>query len=210
MCLRREWTFVFALWLGAGSPALAQHAQLRWTDVVRESGAAKADLQLIRDTADLLASASPTFAQMLVIVKSASRLILFVRPATIAGDRLGQTQFYVVSEKTFGVMDINTYRLHPLMRMRALAHELAHAVEIACMPWQLDTPGLRSILVDRAKSDGGRGSLSTETRFPSALEVMVLNEYQHTSRPGSGVSALAETHGLSDCGGRVPIGSIGR
>lgn len=206
MCLRREWTFVFALWLGAGSPALAQHAQLRWTDVVRESGPAKADLRLLRETADALASASATFAQMLAVVKSAPRLIILVRPAIIA-DKLGQTQFFVTSERTFGVMDINPYRLQPLLRLTAIAHELAHAVEIACMPWQRDTSGLRSILVERAKSDSGRGRLSTETRFPSALERVVLNEYQHTSRPGSGISALAQTHGLTDCGGGVPIGS---
>jgi len=204
MGLRREWTFVFALWLGAGSPALAQHTQLRWTDVVRESGPAKADLRLLRETADALASASPTFAQMLVIVKSAPRLIILVRPASIA-HRLGQTQLYVVTGKTFGMMDINPFRLQPLLRLRAISHELAHAVEIACMPWQRDTSGLRSILVERANS--GRGTLSAETGFPSALERVVLNEYQHPSRPGSEISALAETHGLTDCGGGVPIGS---
>ena len=183
---------------------MAQHAQLQWTDVVRESGARKADLRLLRETADAMASVSPTFSQMLGIVKSASHLIMLVRPAVVDG-KLGQTQFYVAANTTFGVMDINPYRTLRLQRIRAIAHEVAHAVEVACLPSQRDTSGLRSILLKHATENRGRGSLPTETRFPAALEVIVLREHQNPSRPGAGIPAIAEAHGLAGCGLDVPI-----
>jgi hypothetical protein len=182
MSLRQECSLILALWLGTGSPAMAQHTQLKWTDVVRESAPGIAELKLLRETADALASVSPTFARMLATVKSAPRLIVFVRPGTRA-EKLGQTHFYVTAGRTFGVMEINPYRLQPLLRVRAIAHELAHAVEIACLPSQGDTSSLKAILIDLAANNSGRTGLSTETRFPATIERIVLDEFQRFAAP---------------------------
>jgi hypothetical protein len=199
-------SFLFTVWLGTGSPAAAQYAQPTWADVVRESGSGKGELRLLRDTADAMAGVSPTFSHMLGVVKSAPHLIMFVRAAVIEG-KLGQTQFHVVSNTTFGVMDINPYRKQPTWRIRAIAHELAHAVEIACFPSQRDTSGLRSILLKHAAHNRGRGGLPTETRFPAALEQIVVSEYQKPSRSVNELSRIAESHGLTDCGFDVPLRS---
>jgi hypothetical protein len=197
MALRVVLALVAILLFDVAPRGQAQTLSPNWTDVVRASGPAKADLELIRETADDLARTSTTFAGMLAIVKSTSWLIVLARPAAIPG-KLGQTQFYIESERTFALMELNVHRLNPAARVRAIAHELAHVAEVACLPQTRATSQLLRDLSSHARRHSAPGD-STESAFPLAVEKVVLAEYRDESAPRGDITSLARRHGLSDC-----------
>ena len=101
-------------------------------------------------------------------------------------------------------MEINPYRLQSGLRMRAIAHELAHAVEIACLPRASATADLETLLSHRAHQPYLKGVESAETPFPETVEKVVFQEYRN-ERVSMDFSKLVEMHGLTECRNGVPI-----
>lgn len=140
-----------------------------------------ANIDLLLDTATEMRTASPTFNQLVEALQSSPQLTLFVRPTRASREHLGRGRFYLSEGRTIGYMEINV-RLESSLRVRAIAHELAHAFEIAC---RCPTPPSMS---------SGR---SVEA-FASAVEAVVVQEYLRSSRrPAPGrFPTLTTTHGL--------------
>ena len=178
--------------------AEARGSFIAWRDVVRDSGSVKPDLELIRQTADSMALRSPTFAQMLTMLRSAPDVIVFVQATAVAG-KLGETRFFVASGQTMMVMQLNTYRVQPTLRIRGLAHELAHAVEVACMPRQSDTRLLAKILFEHGRPYSLPQAPSAETPFPAAVENAVLHEYQRSADSTGELWNLTRQYSLPGC-----------
>ena len=162
-----------------------------------------AGIELLRYTAAELAFDSPTFLQMLEAVKGAPNVMLRARPLT--GRRtLGRGRFVVAGGFTIGLMEIHVHRRDPHLRVRAIAHETAHAAEIACLPPQSDTAALRQILVDRATRQGLAGGDTIETSFAIAAEAVVFREYYGHRAAGGQLPILATTYELPLCQGGHP------
>jgi hypothetical protein len=157
------------------------------------------DAAVLRATAADLAAKSPTFRQMLATVGNAERLLVVIRP--VGSTRgLGEGRFMVDRGVTVGRLTVGAHRDNPTLRVRALAHELGHATEVACLPRQADTEELRRLITFRAGQDGWRGPV--DTPFADAIERVILREFARNSRK-SGTNGrlgiLAAAHALPLC-----------
>lgn len=155
--------------------------------------------RLLRATASKLMTRSGTFAELVEALGAVSDVVLTMRPASLRGF-LGLGHYHVVNGRIYGLLKVNPYPADPFLRVRALAHEVAHAFEIACLP-RSDSAGLRRRLAERA--NGGPASASTfetfETPFADAIEKAVAQEWRR-SRPGSAqFTTLVRRHGLEPC-----------
>jgi hypothetical protein len=83
------------------------------------------------------------------------------------------------------------------LRVRGLAHELAHAYEVICLRLpQQDTTALRDRLAARASIE------TNESPFAQAVEAAVIHEWFARPRTRSRLKALALRYDLNACGGR--------
>jgi hypothetical protein len=193
--LRRGALFLWVLLGGAGSLSAATN----WSDVVRVTAATPfgaASAERMRYTADDLTRRSPTFRQMLDVLRSTPHLVLGAQPAEPSRS-LGRGHFHVEGSRTIGIMEIVVHQ-DAQLRVRAVAHELAHAVEIACLPPQPDTAALQRTLAQRGGyfNIGPRGM---ETPFAAAVERVVLREaWKARDAPGR-LPMLAAKYDLPRC-----------
>ena len=201
MYFRHGCAWSLAAALGVAAPVSAQDGPPPWDAVVRGSGPAKADLRLFQVTADGMAAASPAFATMLAILQSAPHVMTFVRATAVSG-KLGQTQIYVAAGRTFVMMELNPFRVDPLLRVRAIAHEVAHAAEAACLPPMPSTAALQGHLIERAKQ---AGTSSLESPFPTAMEQIVVSQYRAGSQVLDEVSRESAVRQLEACRTNVRI-----
>lgn len=147
----------------------------------------RADIDLLLDTMTALVSASPTFSEVVGVLKAAPNLMLLVHPITSRG-QLGRGRYFISGGRIVGFVDINVDRLQPRLRVRAIAHELAHATEIVCQAGETDRSG-----ANRGES------------FAHAVEETVLREYLTKVPAPEQLASLAVKYGLSRC---VPTDDI--
>jgi len=182
--------------------ASAQTRAAAWNDVVlmvtAEPRKDAADIGLLRSMSAELMTISPTFRQMLEALKTATHMNLRARP--VGGRRaLGRGHFTVAGTFTMGLMEISVFRRDSHLQVRAIAHELAHATEIACLPPQADTATLHQRLVGRAGREGVLKGHGIETPFALAAERIVLREYMGHGLPEGQLPYLATTYDLPLC-----------
>ncbi len=163
------------------------------------------DVALLRAAATELASLSPTFRQMVETIRGAERFAVIVRPVAVLR-ALGEGRFVVKDAWTVGLVDIGAHRLDYRLRVRALAHELAHATEIACLPRHDTTDELRETLAARAGQSGHRGPM--ETPFADAIERVVLREATSNSASEGRLGALAAAHDLPSCAALAAVDPV--
>jgi hypothetical protein len=164
-----------------------------------EHSGSPGDEAMIRATGDDLVAHSPTFAALIAMLSETPDVTIFLRPARLRG-LIGRGQFRQVGTRTIGVIEIQPFAHDPHERVRALAHELAHAYEVACAKGRSTATGADAVLV--AYGEGRPGPRQIETTFAPALAAEVLREYRTrgaSSRP-SRLAALAAEHGLPACG----------
>lgn len=192
---------------GELSPLYSQPGERpSFADVVRaapnQASQDRADMALLETTGNELMDRSATFADMIVSLKSFRGVLLYLRPASLDG-LLGRGRYAIGGERLTGVIEINAFRVAPHLRVRALAHELAHAYEIGCLARTGDTSAVRRVLSRRGSN--GRRSQDIETRFAQAMEVTVVREYFNRSAARSRLAELSITHGVSPCGATEPL-----
>ncbi len=170
--------------------------------VTASSNMEDADAELLRYAAVDLTRVSPTFRQLLEALRDAPHLVIRARTlgATTA---LGRGHFYVAGGRTIGMMEIAVHRGDRRLRSRAIAHELAHAVEVACLPPQPDTATLYRTLLERGRSSSG-APRGIETPFAAAVETAVDRETCRRKPPTGQLPVLAAKFGLPRCAGAVP------
>lgn len=189
--------------------AAAGQTPATWNELVGMVSAERvrdaADVELLRWMSAELVSVSPTFRQLLEALKAAPHMHLRAMP--VAERRvLGRGYFTVAGAFTVGLMEITVFRRDPHLQVRAIAHELAHATEIACLPLQVDTAALNRRLMARAGHQGVMKSHGIETPFALAAERVVHKEYLGHGTPGGQLHNLAVTYELPLCQDGFPSG----
>jgi len=190
----------------AAAPARGQDIFLAWAAVMTDAppppASDRVERTLLRETAAQLSARAPTFRQMLAAVAAAPHLHVTIRPI-VGGSVMGRSHYWVHNEWTYGVMDVQLSRRDPYLRMRAVAHEVAHAAEIACHPAFASTGDLQTALRLRRRA-GLPDPYEGETAFAEAAERTVVAEYGVRSTSAGALPDLATRFRLGRCGDAVP------
>lgn len=196
-----------ALFLAAIAP-LALHARQLDTPIPVEAEDAETLIsaltippedELARDWAVGLAKRSPTFRQMLGVLQSSNHLI--VRLRSVRGLRrdarlYGRGVFYVEESHVLGLLEFEPMDAPPQKQLEMIAHEVAHAVELACLPMPGSLDELRAQLASRSAYEITSSSGLMETPFPQTVARAVLREYSRKAARGE-LHALATQFGLN-------------
>ncbi len=163
---------------------------------------------------------SATFSDLLRHLRDASDLLLYVRFVQLPLPPSGRTRFEVApSGLVVGFIEIDVGQPRSLSTMTnplaprgaIVAHELAHAFEVSCLPHLRTTEELLERLRARAASENRDNSI--ETPFATAVEKAVLDEWSSDARTASQLQALSVRYGLNalSCAGyrRPPSGPRG-
>ena len=156
--------------------------------------------RLVESTLRETSRRSATFAEMLRALDGLRDVIVYLQTATLEERGLhGRARFGVArSGVLVGLITIHRFRPAELKgRIRAIAHELAHAFEAACLTHRATTSALHEALAARATSYGRKGS--AETPFPRAVETAVLDEWFRQQPTTPQIDALALEYGLTEC-----------
>ena len=199
--LRRGALLLLVVVGGTSSLSAQTGEETTWNDVVRVTATSTFEIPAVarmRYTADERRRRSPTVRQMLEVLRGTPRVVLAAQPAE-SMRLLGRGQFHIEGWRTIGVMEIVVHQDSQL-RTRAIAHELAHAVEIACLPPQPDTAALHRTLAKRAGYLNA-GPLGVETPFAPAAETAVLREFYKPRDTAGRLPALAAQYDLPGCAG---------
>lgn len=110
----------------------------------------------------------------------------------------GQAQFYVADETLVGEIAIDS-GIRPSKQLQVIAHEMAHALELALLPRAGGTRALATELLSRlGRHRPWMPHARIETPFAVMLEARVAGELKWGRPAPSGTLArLARTHGLS-------------
>src|SRR5262245_6490934 len=120
---------------------------------------------------------SSTFSDLLSRLRDRRRMLLYVQFAQLpVPPPSARTRFEVApSGLVVGFITIDVASMEPLRLGAIVAHELAHAFEVSCLPHARTTERLRQEL--RSRAGGGDGGGFLETPFASAVEAAVLREW---------------------------------
>lgn len=148
--------------------------------------------KLLRTTATALMTRSLTFAELVTALARRSDLSLTMRPASLQR-WLGLGRYQVVNGRIYGAIKVNPNPDNRRLRERAIAHELAHAFEIACL-LDSNVTGWRERLAERASRIA---SGTFETPFADAIEMAVARESDRFESVA--FITIVRRHGLGEC-----------
>jgi hypothetical protein len=191
------------------SPELAAAAQrvhepfTRGVRLLRSSTGDPKWKALMTWTAAEMLERSPTFAELMDRVATAPGVLVYIEGGRISAHGLiGRSRFEITPSGTLiGRIEIDEVEaVRPSafdLRVRGLAHELAHAYEVICLRLpQHDTTTLRDTLAARASIE------TRESPFARAVEDVIIQDWFERPRTPSRLKALARHHDLNACGGR--------
>ena len=123
-------------------------------------------------------------------------LILRANPVLVQRDGLlGRGKFWVVRGHLYGLLEYQAEPLGSNRAVRILAHELAHALEVAVAPRGWDTDSLRPLVLDRERKEENGPAPGIETEFARAVGYRVQLELLGRLTGPSTLSAIADqTH----------------
>lgn len=152
------------------------------------------DQKLIGTLRELLAS-SATFRQMVAVLKESPDVFVLLRSSHELEPGLGgRGRFSVGPRKIVAIFEIALGG----RRKAAVAHEIAHAVEVACLPGINDLEDLHRLLLERAGLPTSRSRLlPIETPFPIAVQRIVLRELAGGDVKAGQLAEVAARYGLS-------------
>lgn len=157
---------------------------------------------LICDTVAELRRHSPTFAELLQVLRASPQLHVFFGRSTGLKDvgLFGRTRFAVSPRDTVAFVELSLDRMNLAMLRESVAHELAHVAEVACLGMPGDVRVLRSRL-DGGGQHRGTAEAPIETKFAVTVGRVVAQEVARRSRGLSRFAVLAREHGLDGCPG---------
>jgi hypothetical protein len=192
-----------------GSPETAAGAQrandlfTRGVRLLRSSTGDPRWKPLMTSTAAEMLERSSTFAELMDRVASAPGVLVYLGGGRLSADGLiGRARFEITPSGTLigriEIDEVDAVRPSAFdLRVRGLAHELAHAYEVICLRLpQHDTTALRDRLAARANSE------TKESPFAQAVEAVVTQDWFLRPRTPSRLKALALRYDLNACGGR--------
>lgn len=156
---------------------------------------------LICDTIASLRRHSPTFADLLEVLRASPHVRVLLATSTDLRHRrlIGRTRFSVGPDSTTAFVELLLDRTNMRLQREAVAHELAHVAEVMC----LGTPADGSALRQRLDGKGGqrKGTLEApiETGFAVTLGRLVEQEAAARGASASQFATVARRHGLAGC-----------
>lgn len=156
-----------------------------------------AALERIRDTSAGLSARSATYRHLLDALSGIPNVSVHLRPRKAPGGRLGHGEFRRSGAWLVGTIVIDPFESMPLLRARAIAHELGHLYELACLHQSDEGSDLLRALQRRGA--GSRQPRATETPFAGRLEDRVLEEFLNPSASPERFSELTVRHRLANC-----------
>ena len=187
----------------SGFGADAQDPDHRESIVLRAAATSQyADGRLILETIKDLSEKSATFDEMLRTL-SVSHLLTFISPTPdwkrVPG-MMGHTRFAVGPSGIVAFVEVVMRRDRLRAQREAIAHELAHVVEVACLGPIASNEALRQQLrpqvASSSNTDPARGM---ETRFAVRAGKAILREAEASRRGASQLAELADHEGLTAC-----------
>lgn len=151
---------------------------------------------LLMATVRELLSGSPTFRQMVEVLRKAPHVIVLLRPSHNLGDLRGRGRLSVDCGKIVGVFEIPDGDLQE--RLAAVAHEIAHAVEVAGLPPVCELEDLHRLLLRQAGLPlSRRRVLPIETPFAQFAGQAVIDELAEHDKKSGQLAVIAARYGLS-------------
>lgn len=151
-----------------------------------------------KDWTAMLARRSPTFREMLEVLQQSPhmRVTLISRADLKRRTRLlGRGTFTAFGGKIYGLLEFDRGQLDPVPQLRMIVHEIAHAVEIACLPPPEQSDDLRRQLRERDGASNRQLDM-IETPFPDAVVRIVLGEHDRQASVGK-LRGVAAEFGLT-------------
>ena len=176
---------------------------LRMRIVVRTSPKTPNHLDglLIWQTVLDLQERSATFRDLLDVLKASPRSLALLTPAPGLQTEglIGRTRFAAGPRHVVAFVDVVVERHNPFMRRLAIAHELAHVAEVACLGY-IDTPeALQQRMVAHVGSAARRSDQPFETGFALETGQVIVHEAEARVGRPSQFSRLARAHRLTSC-----------
>ena len=153
---------------------------------------------LTRDHIQRAIAGSSTFREVVARVEQLHDTVLILRghPLLLSQEALlGRGRFWVVRGHLYGLLEYQSEQRGSERPPRIIAHELAHALEVALAPRGLDTASLRPFVLAREQSEATVTASGVETEFARAVGYRVGLEILGRLRGPSSLSTLADqTH----------------
>jgi hypothetical protein len=158
---------------------------------------------IVAASLDALGRRSATFREMLTLLDSTPRIRVVVSPSRelrhLRG-LIGLTRFVHAGRLVVASVEVHMDLENQMTLPLALAHEVAHVVEVAC----LGTLETASVLRDRLRHRAGlsgraAAGAAIETAFAEAAGHTVVREMRSGGEQSSQLSTLAARHGLYAC-----------
>jgi hypothetical protein len=161
------------------------------------------DARLIGSVIADLRAASPTFRDLLAVLAASPRLLILISPSNdlrYSDGLIGKTRFLVGPDRVVAFVDVVMDRANTRIRQEAVAHELGHVAEVACVGPFEDQKDLGRIIRRRSDWSGlaPKGAV-LETAFATRIGQQVVQEARSTTRPTSQFIRLAAETGLTAC-----------
>jgi hypothetical protein len=161
------------------------------------------DSKLISAAIADLRAGSPTFRDLLAVLAASPRLLTLISTSTdvkYVHGMIGRTRFQVGPDRVVAFVDVFVERATARSRQEAIAHELAHIAEVACLGAFDDQDGLRRLLRSRAEWGGTLdNSVAIETGFAVRMGRLTVQEARTRARLTSQFARLATRSGLRAC-----------
>ena len=182
-----------------------EHAgDLRMAIVVRTSPKTPNHLDglLIWETVLDLQRRSPTFRDLLDVLMASPRSLALLTPAPeiLQTDGLiGRTRFRAGPQHVVAFVEVIVDRFNPSMRRLAIAHELAHVAEVACLGFIDTQDALQQRMAVHVGSVSARRGQPIETGFALETGQVIVREAEARIGRPSQFSRLARAHRLTSC-----------
>jgi len=154
--------------------------------------------QLTREHMQRATTGSATARELVSRIERLQNTVLILRanPVLVQQDGLlGRGKFWVVHGHLYGLLEYQAEPLGSNRAVRILAHELAHALEIAVAPRGWDTASLRPLVLERERKEENGLAPGIETEFARAVGYRVQLELLGRLTGPSTLSAIADqTH----------------
>ena len=202
---------IMASRVAAIDPVGGQTGDLRMSLVVRTSPRMPnhIDGTLIWETVLDLRQRSATFRDLLEVLLASPRSLALLTPAPELHNAglIGRTRFRAGPRHVVAFVDLVVDRLNPPLRRLAVAHELAHVAEVACLGFVDTQEALQQRMAAHVGSAPVRPGVPIETGFALEAGQVIVREAE--GRPGrpSQFQRLARAHRLPSCPVR-PMGDL--
>jgi len=195
----------FAVW-GRAALALETPVEPGQPTLVVRSPPATAnrwERRMVRDAILDLQRGSATFRDLVRVIERSGRLLVFLDPSTDLRTTyalIGRTRFSATTTRVVAFVEVHVDPLDVTQRRLAIAHELAHVAEVACLGPVDSQDALEQAMARHlGRRCRSRSDQPIETDFAVAAGQAVLREMVPTPASESRFRALALVHRLPAC-----------